>query len=142
MLSDVPEDFSSDDSFSSNLVVKEIITKMFNTDKIIEALILDNIVNDDCFMERKNVNTYETEEGVKKYNTYSSDFKLGKLVNNLNKYDINTLRKICFHYSINQEKVVDLLPILTNDKNKLSRIVKAALVNLGKNNYLKESLCC
>lgn len=142
VLSDVPEDFSSDDSFSSNLVVKEIITKMFNTDKIIEALILDNIVNDDCFMERKNVNTYETEEGVKKYNTYSSDFKLGKLVNNLNGYDINTLRKICFHYSINQEKVVDFLPILTNDKNKLSRIVKAALVNLGKNKYLKESLCC
>ena len=124
------------------IFVKEIITKMFNADKIIEALILDNIVNDDCFMERKATNVYETEEGVKKYNTYSSDFKLGKLVNNLNGYDINTIRKICFNYSINQEKVVDLLPILTKDKNKLSRIVKAALVSLSKNKYLKESLCC
>ena len=124
------------------IFVKEIITKMFNADKIIEALILDNIVNDDCFMERKATNVYETEEGVKKYNTYSSDFKLGKLVNNLNGYDINTIRKICFNYSINQEKVVDLLPILTKGKNKLSRIVKAALVSLSKTKYLKESLCC
>ena len=142
VLSDASEDFSSDDSFSSNLVIKEIITEMFNSDKIIEALILDNIVNDDCFMEHKATSVYETEDGVKKYNTYSFDFKLGKLVNNLNGYDINTIRKICTHYSINQEEVVDLLPILTKDKNKLSRIVKAALVSLGKNKYLKESLCC
>lgn len=141
LLEDNSEDFSSDENLDSNISLKTLVSELFKKHKVLEALVIDNIINDDCFTTKSESREMVVEEGVEEYKVYHNNFKLGKLVDNLYNYDIDILRTICYNYSVSEDVVVDVLPILTKDKGKLSRIVKAILSNLGSDKSLKEALC-
>lgn len=137
------QELVDDPNSNQRFNVKEIISNLFMKHRFIDGVILDNILNDDCFMTRIGYKEFQYEDEEKQeVKTYSMEFKLGKLVNNLYNYDIETLRTISNIYSVKEEDLVDLLPILNKDKGKLSRIVKASLSNLSKDKELRENLCC
>ena len=136
------EDFSSEEDLQQSIFSKSLVVQMFNKNKIIEALILDNILNDDCFVTKVKTEEMIIDDEVEEYKTYQNNFKLGKLVNNLYNYDADIIREICYTYSIKEDVVLDILPILNRDKGKLSRIVKATLAKMSQDKELRESLCC
>lgn len=135
-LADQEESVTTTDNTVYSLDVKILVTKLFNTNKVIEALIIDNIVNDDCFVRQKDKNQEKSS-----INSYQTIFKIGKLINNLYGYDIDDIKKICHQYSIKEDVVLDYLPLLNNDKYKLSRVVRATLTKLGKDKELRDTLC-
>lgn len=128
IFNDYKDTISENDNVTSSILVKDLVSKLFENNKLIEALVVDNIVNDDCF-------TYSKK-------SEATAFKLSKLVNNLAAYDIKTLRTICDNYCVDSNVVSDLSTILNSDKHKLSKIVSAALKNLYNNRELKNNLCC
>lgn len=136
-LADQEESITTTDNTVHSLDVKILVTKLFNTNKVIEALIIDNIVNDDCFIRQKDKTQQKSS-----INSYQTAFKIGKLINNLYGYDINNIKKICHQYAIKEDVVLDYLPLLNNDKYKLSRVVRATLIKLSKSKELRDTLCC
>lgn len=141
LLEDVSDDFSLDENLGKSMYLKYLISQMFRKNKIIEALILDNIVNDDCFVTKVETKEMIIDDESEEYKSYSNNFKLGKLVNNLYNYNVDVIRHICNTYAVKEDEVIDILPVLNRDKGRLSRIVKATLNNLGKDKDLKETLC-
>ena len=136
-LADKEEDITTSDNTVYSLDVKILVSKLFNTNKVLEALVIDNIVNDDCFVRQK-----EKNQENPKSKSYETVFKIGKLVNNLHSYNIEDIRKICHQYSVKEDVILDYLPLLNNDKYKLSRVVRATLTKLGMNKELRNTLCC
>lgn len=142
ILTDQESEFANEDNIIKNLDLKNMISELFKKNKIIEALILDNILNDDCFVTKSDSSEVVVDEETEKVKTYSSNFKLGKLVNNLYCYNLEEIKAICQTYTIKEEILIDYLPILNRDKGKLSRVVKATITNMSKDKKLRASLCC
>ena len=117
----------------SNIDTKLIILDLFEKKKVLEALILDNIINDDCLTSKSSK--------VDGYKSNTEKFKVGKLINNLYSYNEEVIKHICGVYDVKENAVLDILPVLNKDKNKLSRIVKAVITKMSKDNSLRETLC-
>jgi hypothetical protein len=122
----------SSDNISHTVFLRSIVIDKLEKNKLIEALILDNILNDDCFVYSKKKDS--TKE-------IKLNFKLGKLVNNIYSYCAYDLQNISKKYNFNEDKLLPILPILKKDKNKLSRIIKASLSAMSEDMELKENLC-
>ena len=124
-------DFGTDDNDNqSDVNLKYCIAHLFEHNKIIEGLIIDNICNDDCFC-------LKTDDNGKTINV----FKLTKLVNNLCNYDSKMLKKIATKYSVSKNVLTDFEPILKSSKTKLSQIVTKTIEKMNKDKELREALC-
>lgn len=110
-------------SFEESVNIDLFISHLLENNKVLEGLIIDNICYDDCFVRNKN------------------EFKLFKLVNNLFDYNINTIKRICLKYNVNESKLIDVLPILNENKSNLLKIVKATIKEISTNEELKKDLC-
>ena len=106
-----------------------LIEHLFDTNRVIEGLIVDNICYDDCF------------SNVKKDGKLENEFKLYKLINNLREYNSETVKQVCLKYNVAEYKVIDVLPILTSDKNRLTKIVKSLMKKMSTDEVIKKSLC-
>ena len=141
------DDFSypnEDNNMFINVTLKNIVQKMIKNNRVLEALIIDNIVNDDCYTSKVETKKIDNGYEIQKFKNYNEEFKFGKLVNNLYNYDVGTIKRICSMYSISEEecKLIEYLPTLNNDKGKLSRVIKSVMRNLSKDEDLRVSLCC
>ena len=142
VLCDEMLDQDNQDYMFINVTLKNLINRMVSKNKILEALILDNIANDDCYTTKTETTEIVTEDDVEKVKKSHNVFKLGKLVDNLYNYDIKTIKRICNMYCLEEEKLLDFLPVLNKDKGKLSRVVKSVMNNLRDDRELRETLCC
>lgn len=135
-------DQDNQDYMFVNVTLKNIINHMVSKNKILEALVLDNIANDDCYTTKTETTEVVTKDNVEKVKRSHNVFKLCKLVDNLYNYDIKTIKRICNMYCLEEEKLIDFLPVLNNDKGRLSRVVKSVMNNLRNDKELIETLCC
>lgn len=139
---DHSEVFMTDDDqmctiYSSD--VKNIISLLLNNNRGLEGIILDNILHDDCFVTKSE--TLVDVDG-NKFKKSHEVFKLCKLVDNLSRYDDNSIKKLCNSYGVSSDKGNQVLDIIKQvDKNKLSRIVKATIEKMSNDKTLKEALC-
>lgn len=119
---------------------KIVINSLFRNNRGLEGVIIDNIIHADCFVTR--VETTIDKEGNPYKKSYDV-FKLYKLVNNISKYDESKIKNICASYGVSEDAGNEVLKMLKScDKNKLSRIIKTTIDNMGKDKALKEALCC
>lgn len=135
-------DQDNQDYMFVNVTLKNIINHMVSKNKILEALVLDNIANDDCYTTKTETTEIVTKDTTEKVKRSHDVFKLCKLVDNLYNYDIKTIKRICNMYCLEEEKLIDFLPVLNNDKGRLSRVVKSVMNNLRNDKELIETLCC
>lgn len=142
VLCDEVLDQDNQDYMFVNVTLKNIINHMVSKNKILEALVLDNIANDDCYTTKTETTEIVTKDTVEKVKKSHDVFKLCKLVDNLYNYDIKTIKRICNMYCLEEEKLIDFLPVLNNDKGRLSRVVKSVMNNLRNDKELIETLCC
>lgn len=142
VLCDEVLDQDNQDYMFVNVTLKNIINHMVSKNKILEALVLDNIANDDCYTTKTETTEIVTKDTVEKVKRSHDVFKLCKLVDNLYNYDIKTIKRICNMYCLEEEKLIDFLPVLNNDKGRLSRVVKSVMNNLRNDKELIETLCC
>ena len=142
VLCDEVLDQDNQDYMFVNVTLKNIINHMVSKNKILEALVLDNIANDDCYTTKTETTEVVTKDTTEKVKRSHDVFKLCKLVDNLYNYDIKTIKRICNMYCLEEEKLIDFLPVLNNDKGRLSRVVKSVMNNLRNDKELIETLCC
>lgn len=142
VLCDEVLDQDNQDYMFVNVTLKNIINHMVSKNKILEALVLDNIANDDCYTTKTETTEIVTKDTTEKVKRSHDVFKLCKLVDNLYNYDIKTIKRICNMYCLEEEKLIDFLPVLNNDKGRLSRVVKSVMNNLRNDKELIETLCC
>lgn len=142
VLCDEVLDQDNQDYMFVNVTLKNIINHMVSKNKILEALVLDNIANDDCYTTKTETTEIVTKDTVEKVKKSHDVFKLCKLVDNLYNYDIKTIKRICNMYCLEEEKLIDFLPVLNNDKGRLARVVKSIMNNLRNDKELIETLCC
>ena len=142
VLCDEVLDQDNQDYMFVNVTLKNIINHMVSKNKILEALVLDNIANDDCYTTKTETTEIVTKDTTEKVKRSHDVFKLCKLVDNLYNYDVKTIKRICNMYCLEEEKLIDFLPVLNNDKGRLSRVVKSVMNNLRNDKELIETLCC
>lgn len=135
---EVVNDSYSIDSLTDNLI---------NKNKIIEAMIVNSIVNDDCFIDKCNTETVtinkdtELEEEIK-VKKHSSSFKAGKLVDNLYKYKSTKVMNLCANHKLNEQTISAIVQLFDKtDKNKFARIIKITLKNMAKDTDISKYLC-
>lgn len=137
------EDYGESTS-TDNLNVKMLIKSFFDDDRVLEGIILDNIISDDCFSARSYVTAYFDDVGEEEKVPHSEVFfKLGKLVNNLSEYNEETVDYLSKVYDVEKTKIEPALEIIhSSDKGKLGRIIKALLLKMGSDKGVKGTLCC
>lgn len=124
----------------AELDCRNIVTHLLNNSRGLEGLIVDSILHNECFVTKYHVVT--DAEGNAHKRSYE-EFKLCKLVDNISKYDADAIKHVYTMYGVSADKGAEVSDIINNvDKNKLSRIIKAAMAKMGKDSALKESLCC
>lgn len=124
---------------NSKLSTKLLIETLINKNKYLEALIVESILNDDCFIERTHTEKFIFEEEEQKVKRTSSMFKAGKLVDNLYKYREQKVQTLCDEYNIKVSSELETL--MKADKNKISRLVKSILKRLSEDEDIREYLC-
>lgn len=119
----------SNENIEYNFNLNYYISTLFEKNKVLEGLIVDNICNDDCFVIKKTVDGY------------TKTFKLAKLISNLYKYDKKSLANIANRYAVSKEALFDVESILGTNKKTFSQIVEKTMSKLKSDNSLKEVLC-
>ena len=121
-----------------------LVNTLFNSGKIMEGIILDNILNDDCFSEKIITYTFKDDDGYEHKTSRSSyTFKLAQLVNNIYSYDNEKIKRLATLYSVDSQKITDIMQLIkTSNKNKLHAIIKALIIKLKNNKSIKEAICC
>lgn len=126
---------------------EEIIDMFIKKDKIIEAIIVDGIINYDTFNEKKSkesIIVYDTDAGEKKEETITkvtSEFNPKKLVRYLNMIDQTFIQGFCSNHSIEEGKsliVFDKLKKMSN--SKLYKYIEKTLIEIKQTPELLECL--
>lgn len=144
----------SQDNVSEDISITLLVDKLMRANKVLEALIINDIVEGDCFILKSSTKKLEYEVEVEdddgktkteivkeKVKSYSHNFKLTKLINDLYKYNEVDLRNICKSYCISIEKENDLIRLFKTKKNKFDRVIKETLSNMAKDRIIKNHLC-
>ena len=116
-------DFQYDGTYS-------IIQTFVEQDKIVEALIVDGVINYDTFKEQKN------NDG-----TASMEFSKRALVKHLNSLDKNILSEFILTYHADKVKVLDAAKFIENTSNqKLYKIVDKVFLQIKNSKTLLDCL--
>lgn len=119
---------------------KNVISNLLSNNRGLEGIIVENILRDECFVTKYKIIT--DEEGHEHKRAYE-EFKLCKLVDNISKYNNDSINHIYKTYGVSVDKGAEVSDIINSvNKAKLSRIIKATMTKMSKDRALKESLCC
>lgn len=121
------ETASGYDAMRINSAVKSLI----NGEKIIEAIILDNIMTRDVTNQTKKI----VKEPNRKYTVYSIEFKEGKLVKALNEIDKEYLEYFIETY----DAPVKILKAAINDLNSMNNTKKYKVIRKTRE-YIQNNL--
>lgn len=138
----IGDDNQAIDDTQASLNVDLLIERLMSKNKILEALIINDIVAGDCFATttRTKKMIYEDEEQT--YKAYSKVFKLPKLVNNLYEYSEKELRTICDTYCISKEKEDSLITLFKKtSKSKFDKVIKTTLLSMAEDKTIRNHLC-
>lgn len=139
ILSDESE---SDDNYKEKLSVKSLLENLIKKNKLIEALVVSSILQDDCFVEKSENQEFMYEEELVKGKRYSKTFKAGKLVDNLYNYRDQKINYLKDNYSIDEDDLKVFADNFTAiDKSKMNRLVKSVLKSLSRDEDIKDYLC-
>lgn len=130
-LGDTLEDESSTVDMSNDAVIS-IVQSYINNNKIIEAILIDNIAFNDVQKHYKKViKTTNTEGETYRYTEHSSEFWPYKLVQIVSKLPTTYKRDFMAKYNISEEKLTTVLDVISNTTNqKLYKYLKFALTDL------------
>lgn len=119
------DDHSSDD-------VVMLVQKYINSNKIIEAILIDNIAFNDVQKHFKKTIKTQTSEGVPiKHVEYSSEFWPYRLVQIVSKLPTTYKSYFMAHYKISEEKLTAILDIINRANNqKIYRYLDKLLAEL------------
>lgn len=112
--------------------VVAVIQDFINKNKIVEAIIFDNIAFKDCYKhEQKIVKTTNTAGEAVKYTQHSSNFWPFKLVKELNALDVDYLNYFVSTYSVSKPILNAGFTAITHANNqKKYKMISAALNEL------------
>jgi len=119
-----------------NTLTRNMIQQLLKDNRVIEAIIADNIAFKDVFKHNKTTVSKINDEGEKiKYSQYSSEFWPFKLVQELNSLDEDYLKYFTGNYSVKLEVLqlaLDALSKATNQKlynyiNKSKSVIASCL---------------
>lgn len=136
--------YSGGETDSANTNTRLLISHFFDSGKMLEGIILDSIVNDDCFTEKSYTYAFEDEDGYTHKTSRSSHaFKLSRLVSNIESFDEEKLKRLVVLYSADANKLGEAMSIIKSaDKNKLNKIIKALIARMSNDRNIKEAVCC
>ena len=138
----ISDNGETESDIKENISMSFLIEKLMKSNKILEALIINDIVAGDCFITKTHNETIMYQEEEQTVKRYEEVFKASKLINNLyNNYSEEQLKHICESYCISKEKEESLINLFKTKKNKFDRIIKATLLGMSKDNVIKEHLC-
>jgi hypothetical protein len=115
-----------------------VIQSYINKNKIIEAILLDNIAFNDVRKHYKTmVKVTNTADNVVKYTEHSSEFWAYKLIQIVSKLPETYKNEFLHKYVISEDKLNTILDVIKNTNNqKLYKYLKAALTDLRANREL------
>lgn len=138
----ISDDYAAVDEASKNVSTESLIQAFIKKGKVLEALVLNDIIAGDCFKTVSKTATMIYEEETQKYKKYSQVFKLSKLINSLYNYSDEELEYMFNKYCINDEKKAAIIALFRNtNKVKFTKVVKTLMANLSQDNTLKDYLC-
>jgi hypothetical protein len=109
-----------------------LVQKYINNNKLIEAVLIDNIVNNDVQRHfKRTVKAIDTEGNPYKYTEHSSEFWPYKLVQIVGKLPATYKKNFMKRYDISEEKLNAALTIIDKANNqKLYRYLRKMLAEL------------
>lgn len=155
----ISDECVSQDNVSEDISISLLVDKLMKANKVLEALIINDLVQGDCFTMNSSVKKIQYEVEVEsedddedeepkkeivteKVKSYSYNFKLSKLINDLYKYNEVDLRNICKSYCISIEKENDLINLFKQTKkNRFDRVIKETLTNMARDKIIRNHLC-
>ena len=122
---EVVDDFSSDDAMT-------LVQSYINRNKIIEAILLDNIAFNDVQKHfKKTIKTKNAEGETYRYTEHSSEFWPYKLVQIVSKLPASYKKNFMKRYSISEEKLTTVLDVIDRANNqKLYKYLRSCLAEL------------
>ena len=130
------------DEYSDYISIDLLIDKLIDNNKILEAIIVKNIVAGDCFVSKVTTTTKISDDNEYTTKSYTQNFKLAKLINNLYSYSEDDLRDICSFYCISKEKEESLINLFKNTKKtKFDKVIKSTLASMSEDNVIRDYLC-
>lgn len=123
------EDYLED---SSAIDMMSLVQSYINRNKIIEAILIDNIVSNDVQKHfKKQVKTTNTDGEVYRYTEHSSEFWPYRLIQIVNKLPATYKDSFLERYDIKEEKLNAVLNVIGKANNqKLYRYLRATLSEL------------
>jgi uncharacterized protein YktA (UPF0223 family) len=130
-IGDMLEAEESFDDHSSDEVIS-LVQSYIDNNKIIEAILIDNIAFNDVQKYYKKTVKVETEDGkTLRYTEHSSEFWPYKLVQIVSKLSSSYKRSFLQRYIISEEKLTAVLDIIDRANNqKIYKYLKAAIADL------------
>jgi uncharacterized protein YktA (UPF0223 family) len=130
-LGDMLEDEDSTIDISTNAVIS-IVQSYINNNKIIEAILLDNIAFNDVQKHYKKVIKATNAEGdTYRYTEHSSEFWPYKLVQTVSKLPATYKKDFMKRYNISEEKLTTVLDVIGNTTNqKIYKYLSRTLADL------------
>ena len=136
------DDCEAIDDAQDNISVEFLIEKLMKKEKVLEALIINDIVAGDCFITKTTTEKMIFEEEEQSYKRYTEVFKLSKLVNNLYNYSEEELRDICSAYCISKEKETSIISLFKGTKKtKFDRVIKTTLLSMAEDVTIRNHVC-
>ena len=117
---------------SSGIDMTRLVQKYINNNKLIEAVLIDNIVNNDVQRHfKRTVKAIDTEGNPYKYTEHSSEFWPYKLVQIVSKLPATYKKNFMKRYDISEEKLNAALTVIDKANNqKLYRYLRKMLAEL------------
>ena len=117
---------------SSGIDMTRLVQKYINNNKLIEAVLIDNIVNNDVQRHfKRTVKAIDTEGNPYKYTEHSSEFWPYKLVQIVSKLPATYKKSFMKRYDISEEKLNAALTVIDKANNqKLYRYLRKMLAEL------------
>jgi hypothetical protein len=130
-LGDILEDDSVDYNAEANAVIT-LVQNYINNNKVIEAILIDNIAFNDVQKHfKKVVKTTNTEGETYKYTEHSSEFWAYKLVQIVSKLPKAYKKTFMERYNISEEKLDSVLDVIDHSNNqKIYRWLDKCLADL------------
>ena len=118
------------DDYSADNVIS-LVQSYINRNKIIEAILIDNIAFNDVQKHYKKTIKTETYTGTTRYTEHSSEFWPYRLVQIVSKLPATYKRSFMNRYQISEEKLTTVLDIIDRANNqKLYKYLRSCLAEL------------
>ena len=116
----------------SEIDMNILVQTYINKNKIIEAILIDNIVSNDVQRHyKKTIKTVDSEGNPYKYTEHSSEFWPYRLVQILSKLPDTYKESFLARYNISEEKLTAVLDVIDKANNqKLYRYLRSTLAEL------------